>query len=107
VAAHRSATYSKAINFNTSGDNIIVASPSTGPINIFGLYFTVTGATNITFKDSVTGNLSGAIVFTGNGSSQTLPLQDEPYYQIQPGSNFVMNSTNAVTVGGSIWYTLG
>lgn len=67
----------------------------------------MTGATNVTFKDSVVGALTGAIVMTGNGSSFTLPLQDEPWFQIQPGSGFVMNSTNAVTFGGICWYTNG
>ncbi len=71
------------------------------------MVFTVTGATNITFKDTVGGSLSGAIVLTGNGSSFTLPMSDEPWFQIQPGGNFVMNSSNAVTVDGTLWYTAG
>jgi len=107
MAPHRSATYSAAINFNSSGDNVVISSPASGPINVYAIFFTVNGATNLTFKDSVVGNLSGAIVLTGNGSSLTLPMQDEPWYQIQPGSNFVMNSSNAVTFGGTIWYTQG
>jgi hypothetical protein len=105
--AHRSATRNVALNFSSSGDNTIVSAPTIGPINVYGLFFTVAGATNITFKDSVVGNLSGAVVLTGNGSSLTLPLQDEPYYQIQPGSNLVINNSNAVSVQGSLWYTTG
>lgn len=104
---HRSATYSAAISFNSSGDNTVIAAPASGPINIYAIFFTVTGATNFTVKDSVVGALSGAVVLTGNGSSFTLPLQEEPWYQIQPGSNFVINSSNAVSFGGTVWYTIG
>ena len=107
MGAHRSATRSLAINFNASGDNTVIAPSPTGPVNVYALAFTVTGATSITFKDSIVGVLSGAIMFTGNGSSMTLPLQDEPWYQIQPGSAFVMNSSNVVTGGGTIWFTTG
>lgn len=107
MAPHRSHTQSLPINFNSSGDNTVISAPTSGPINIYAIAFTVTGATNVTFKDSIVGSLSGAMVFTGNGSSMTLPMQDEPWYQIQPGSNFVMNSSNAVTFGGTVWFTLG
>lgn len=106
MAPHRSQTYSAAINFNSSGDNTIVSAPASGPINVYGIVFTVNGATNITFKDAATA-LSGAFVLTGNGSSFTLPMSDEPWFQVQPGDNFVMNSSNAVTVGGTLWYTTG
>lgn len=106
MGVRRSATRQGAINFSASGDNIIVTAPANGPINVYGLVFTVTGATNITFKDASTA-LTGAMVFTGNGSSMTLPLQDEPWFQIQPGDNFIMNSSNAVTVGGALYYTTG
>lgn len=96
------------INFNSSGDNIVItnlaSNPTTGPINVYGIIFTVGGATNITFKDGTTA-LSGAIVFTGNGSSMVLQINDEPYFPVSPGNNFVMNSSNAVQVSGIVYYT--
>lgn len=107
MAPHRSATNSAVINFNSSGDNTIISAPASGPINVYCMVFTVSGATNITFKDSVVGSLSGAFILTANGSNMTLPMSDEPWYQIQPGSAFVMSSSNAVTVGGTVWYTNG
>ena len=107
MTVRRSSARNTKISFNTSGDNIIIPSPASGPLNVYGLFFTVTGATNIIYRDSVVGDLSGSVVFTGNGSSQTLPLQDEPYFQLPPGSNFVINSSNAVGVGGTVWYTTG
>ncbi len=107
MSIHRQQTKSAAINFSSSGDNTIVAASGGSPITIYGLFFTVSGATDITYKDSAVGGLSGAIIFTGNGSSQTLPLSDEPYMSLKPASDFVMNSSNAVTVGGIVWYTTG
>jgi len=107
MAPHRSATYTAAINFNSSGDNVVIVAPASGPINIYSIVFTVNGATIVTYKDTIAGSLSGGFILTGNGSSFTLPMSDEPWYTIQPGANFVMNSSNAVTFGGTIWYTLG
>jgi hypothetical protein len=107
MGMHRSNTRTGVINFNTSGDNVVISAPVTGGINVYALTFTVNGSTNVTFKDSIAGSLSGAIVLTGNGSSMTLPMQEEPWYTIQPGGTFTMNSSNAVTFGGTVWYTLG
>lgn len=106
MAPHRSQTIPLAINFNSLGDNTVIAAVTGAPLNVYGIVFTVTGATNITFKDASTA-LSGAFVLTGNGSSFTLPMSDEPWFQVQPGDAFVVNSSNAVTVGGMLWYTQG
>jgi hypothetical protein len=106
MAAHRSACKSAVINFSASGDNTVISAVSGAPINVYGLFFTVAGATNITFKDGTTA-LSGAVVFTSNGSAMTLQINDEPYFQCQPGDTFVMNNSNAVQVSGTIYYTQG
>ena len=92
------------INFAASGDNTIIAAVTAAPIKVYGLFFTVAGATNITFKDGTTA-LSGPIVFTNNGSSQQLNLWEEPWFYCQPGDAFVMNNSNAVQVSGIIYYT--
>lgn len=96
------------INFSSSGDNTVITAPASGPINVVGIAFTVSGATNITFKNGSTAQ-SGAIVFTGNGSSMTLMLSEwsNAYYYADAGNNFVMNSSAAVTVTGTIWYVNG
>jgi hypothetical protein len=107
MGAHRSATKSAALNFSLTGDNTVIAAAASGPINVYGMSFTVTAATNITFKDSVAGAFSGAYVLTGNGSSLTFPLQEEPWFQVQPGSGFVINQSGSATIGGMIWYTNG
>lgn len=106
MSAHRSATRNTPLSFSAGGDNTIIAAPANGPINIYGISFTVTAATNITFKDGTTA-LTGAIVLTGNGSSLTWPLQDEPYLVVLPGDAFVINQSGSATIGGIVWYTTG
>jgi hypothetical protein len=104
---HRSATKSVALTASSNGDNTIVSGVTGAVIGVYGITFTVTAATNITFKDSSTGAFSGAIVLTGNGSSITLPLQEEPWFQTQSGSGFVINQSGSATLGGVMWYTQG
>jgi hypothetical protein len=94
------------ISFASSGDNIVVTAGAVGPINIYGVAFTVAGATNITFKNGTTAQ-SGAFVFTGNGSALSFPPGDTALYYADPGANFVINSSNAVQVSGTIWYANG
>jgi hypothetical protein len=94
------------INFSTSGDQIIVALGAF-PINVVGLAFTVGGATNMTFKNGATAQ-SGAIILTTAGSSMTLPIvEGGSWFYADPGNNFIMNSSGAVQVSGTLWYTNG
>lgn len=95
-----------AVNFSSSGDNTVITSPAAGPIKVYGIFLTVAGATNITYKNGTTA-LSGAVVFTGNGSSQTLQIDKDFYFACDPGNNFVMNNSNAVQVSGTVYYTAG
>ena len=106
MSARTASTRSIAIAFSSSGDNTVVAGLTANPIRVYGLVATVNGATNITFKDGSTA-LSGALILTGNGSSFTLPLTDEPYFTTTIGNAFVMNSSSAVAVSGICWYTTG
>ena len=98
---------SDPINFNGAGDNTVIAGVSGNPIAIYAIVFTVAGATNITLKNGATA-LSGAFIFTGNGSSMTLPLQSSgPWYSADTGNAFIMNLSIGVQVSGTIWYQYG
>ena len=100
-------TISSAINYAGSGDNTIVPSSTTSPIHVWGIMFTVAGATNIIFKSGTTA-LTGAMVFTGNGSSMTLQINmDEPYFSCPTGNAFIMNASLAVQTSGVLYYTTG
>jgi hypothetical protein len=99
---------STPLNFNASGDTSIIAAASFGVIRVKGISFTVSGATNIVFKNG-TAAVTGAYVFTGNGSSMVHPIleSDAAYWIADPSQAFVMNLTNAVQVSGTVWYTTG
>jgi hypothetical protein len=96
-----------AIASATIGDNTIVAAVTATPILIHGIVLTVGGATNLIFKDGASSNLSGAMVLTGNGSSITLQISSEPYFRALPGDAFVINSSAAVSITGTVWYRQG
>lgn len=97
---------SAAINISASGDSTVITGGTNQIVKVYGLFFTVAGATNITFKDGTTA-LSAAVVFTGNGSAMTLQINDEPYFVTTSGNNFVMNSSSAVQISGTVYYTVG
>src|SRR5678816_3371905 len=100
-------TKSIPISFNTTGDNTVVAALSNGQINVYGILFTVDAATNITVKSGATA-LTGALVFTGNGSSMTLELNmDEPYFYCPTNTPFIMNQSGTAQVSGVAYYTSG
>jgi len=104
MAVHPASTRSASINVNSSGDNTVVAASTTGTLNVYAIIFTVNGATNITFKSGSTA-LSGPIVFTGNGSSMALQQSENPWFSCLAGNDFVINSSNAVTIAGMVYYT--
>jgi hypothetical protein len=99
---------SAVLNFASSGDNTAISAAPFGATRVKGVSFTVAGATNITFKNG-TAAVSGAYVFTGNGSSMTAPIleSEASYWIADPTQAFVINSTNAVQISGTIWYTNG
>lgn len=105
MAPHSPQTKSAVISFSNTGDNTVIAGISGIALKVYGLTFTVTGATDVTYKDSVAGAFSGAMRLVGNGSSMTLPMSDEPWFMTRAGSDFVLNQTNSVTFGGILWYT--
>ena len=110
MGAHTSECNSAVISFNTTGDNTVISSPSSGPIRVHGIWFTVDAATLITFKGgngSSAAAISGAFDLTAPGSSQTLQINDEPYFYCAPGVNFIMNQSGTANVRGTVYYTAG
>lgn len=92
------------IDFSGGGDNTTIASSPSKIVKVYRLMLTVAGATLITFKDGATA-LSGAIDLIAVGSSITMTDEGEPHFYTTAGNAFVINSSNAVQVSGSIWYT--
>lgn len=92
-----------AINFNSSGDNSVIAADATRRIVIHRLWFVVGGTTNLTFKDNLPSpaavpmSANGALVFDSSG---------EPWFITDPNTAFIINSSSAVQVSGEVAYTL-
>lgn len=96
------------VNFSASGDNTLVAAAAGQLINVVRLFLVVGGATNLTFKDGTGGTaLSGPIPMTANGSiTLDIPTVSIPWFSTSnPVNNLVLNSSAAVQVSGTLWYT--
>ena len=88
------------INFSASGDNIIIAAVSGLIIRVLRIKLSFSGNTNILIKDGAT-VLDGPLFFLANGG-MVLDNSSVPWYTAQ--GNFVINSSNAVQVGGNVDY---
>jgi hypothetical protein len=90
------------INFSGSGDNIIATGTSGQITRVLQLFFVIGGTTVLTFK-------SGSSALTGGMSFNTSGAMFMDYIHmsldcLNAGDNFIINSTNAVQIGGTIWY---
>lgn len=95
------------LSFNSSGDNTAIAAVTARPLKVWKIFFTSAGAVNVTYKDGASTSLSGAVVLTANGSSQTLYYDGSPHFITSPGNAFVMNLSGAVAITGMVFYTEG
>ncbi len=94
------------VNVTGPGDQTIITAPTNGPIRVWKIVLTVSGATTMTFKHGTTA-FNGPFVFTANGSSLGLYYDGSPHFTCKPAENFVMNLSAAVTAAGIVYYTLG
>ena len=92
-----------AINFNTTGDNTIIAADASNRIVIHRLWLVVAGATNLTFKDNLP---SPAAVPLGQFGGITFDATGEPWFCTDKNSAFIINQSGAVQVSGCIYYLL-
>lgn len=92
-----------------TGDNVIVAAVTGLPLRIWGIMFTAAGAVNVVFKDGASTALSGAEQLTAAGSSVTMlpDATSTPYFYVSPGNAFIINSSGAVALTGTCWYSQG
>lgn len=90
------------INFSSSGDNIIVSAVPNQAVYVFKYFLVVASATNLIFKDGSTA-LTGAIDMVANGSI-VFDFDTRPWFSTSIGNAFVINSSNAVQVGGRLYY---
>lgn len=96
---------SAVINASASGDNTIIAAVTGRAINVWKLLFTTAAAVNVTMKAGASTSLSGALVFSGNGSI-FFAYDGSPYYYVPPGTAFIINLSGAVGIAGTVYYEL-
>lgn len=93
------------ISFSTSGDNTIVSSTTGKQIRVLRLSLVCAGVTVLTWKSSVAGAISGPMSFVANtGISE--PFCPKGLMQTAVGESLVLNSSQAVSVGGTLTYIL-
>lgn len=91
------------INFNTSGDHILIPADPINRIVIHRLWFVCGAAVNITFKDNL---LSPAAVPMSQGGALVFDTTGEPWFITDPNMAFIINSDQAVQISGEIRYLL-
>lgn len=92
-----------AISFSSTGDNAVVAAVANKQIRIYRLFFVVSAATNLIFKDGASVSLSGAIPFTANGGL-VLDQSNDPWVTTTTGNAFIINQSGTANVAGIAYY---
>lgn len=92
-----------AINFNTSGDNTVVAADATRRVVVHRLWLVVGGATNLTIKDNLS---SPGAVPLGQYGGITFDSTGEPWFVTAVNTAFIINSSAGVQVSGTCFYSL-
>lgn len=90
---------------NSSSGTVTLVAASTGMIiRCYKIFFTVAGASNITFNDGTTA-LSGAVDLTAAGSAFTLTMDGQPWFQTSKGNALTITNSGSVSVQGQVYYT--
>lgn len=91
-----------SIDFTTTGDNTVVSGTAQQTVRVYKIFFVVSDATDIVFKDGSTA-LTGAISMAAKGSF-ILDFDAEPWFATSAGSAFVINQSGTAQVSGRIYY---
>lgn len=92
-----------SVSFAASGDNTIITGVTGKIFKVTQIFLVLGAASNLIFKSNASA-ISGTLTMLANGSV-TLDLA-KPLTGLATGDAFVINSSNAVTVGGTVWYVL-
>lgn len=98
-------TGAKFDNAAASGDTTAVAGAGGSVVRVYRLILVAAAATSLTFKDGTTA-LTGAMSLAAN-EAMILDFDGEPWFTCGNGNSFTVNSSNAVSVTGRVYYTQG
>lgn len=93
------------ITFSSIGSNPVIVGVPGAIIRIYKVFFIVAAQTNITYQDGAN-NISGPLSFSAN-EGMVLDFDTKPWFTGSIGNAFNLNSSNAVQVGGTVYYTQG
>ena len=95
------------VNSNATGDITIVAAVTGQQIHVYRLVIVVGAATNLTFKDGASTNLTGAMNMLANGSI-TLDYDggSKAWFTTTAGNAFVINQSGTAQISGKVSYVL-
>lgn len=94
------------ISFSAAGDNIIVSGVSGKQIKAFRLKLLVASATILLVKNGALLALDGPLSFSANEGMilDFTSIDMPPWYTTSAGNALIINSSNAVVVGGNLDY---
>lgn len=91
------------IDFALSGGNVVIPSVVGKAITVYRIFLIVGGDTNLTMQDGPSTAQSGALPMLANGTL-AFDISNIPWYQTSVGKDFVITSSNAVQVSGTIYF---
>lgn len=96
------------INISASGNSTLVHGAVNKQVKVFRLKLLVAGATNILIQDGNNNVLDGPLDFSANQGMilDFTSIDMPPWYQTSIGNDLVINSSNAVQIGGNLDYLL-
>lgn len=94
---------STTINTSSTGDNTLVAGLSSQTVRVYRMFFVVSAATTITFKDGSLG-LTGAMTFVSGGSF-VIDFSGDPWFVTSPGNGFILNQSGTAQISGRVYFT--
>jgi hypothetical protein len=97
---------SVAINTASSGDQTIIAAPSTGKLRILGYVIVAGGTVSVTWKDGTTA-LAGPIPLVAN-SGVVAPVGPDSngWFTLSVGGALVLSLSGSVQVSGHVKYAV-
>lgn len=98
---------SASINATIDGDNILVTGEAGKLIKIWAIFFVLSAAADIKFKDGAATDFTGIMKMTANGSL-SLDFVEFPWFVCSSGNDFILNSdvvVGGIQIGGRVYYT--
>lgn len=96
-------TFLKITNAAASGDTTLVAATASVKTRVYRMKLSVAGATIISIKDGA-GTTLEKFNFAGDGGALILDFSARPWYTGTVNTAFILNSSAAVQVDGSLEY---